>query len=357
MTDTSGWTGVTQISAQKEPPAMTTDRILGYAPLEDLDGLLAMMNAVAGPAVEAVMGPSLAALVQPEAEDGLFRRQPISQAASQLMARRRLEIGCLAGPFLPHDPAAALVPTSALRALLAPAWDALDIALSTHGRHHQWDILPRWSPDEIIARQTDAVLGQAAAIRDAFQAERRSRQAQLLNTLAPEVLALAAGGPTGADSTGTDTEVLVTALVDTGNEWRMEAALAKLDGDRPWIDLRGPLPPVTFSAVRAVYRSTAELSGAWRTLDLPRRIGRSGLHRQWRMLAASVNPHRPLSGATPGISGLTDAYRLLRGLLPADGREASLAEILGKAGWRLVVPDAPARVARPMPSAALELAA
>jgi hypothetical protein len=99
--------------------------------------------------------------------------------------------------------------------------------------------------------------------------------------------------------------------------------------------------------VQAIYLSTAELDGAWQTLDLPRRIDRTGLHQQWRTLAASVNPHRPtdtLSGAAPGISGLTDAYRLLRAVLPTDGREASLSEILSKAGWRLSVPDAPARV-------------
>lgn len=339
---------------------MTTDRILGYAPLADLDGLLATMNAVSGPAVEAVLGSTLAALVQPEPEDGLFCRQPISQAAGQLMAQRRLEIACLAGPFLPHDPATALVPTTALHDLLAPAWDSLDTALSTHGHHHQWDILLRWSPDDIIARQAPALsaargrIEMAETIREAFQTERQSRQAQLLNTLAPAVLAFAAGGPTGSD-----TEVLVTTLVEASGEWRMEAALAALDGADPWIDLRGPLPPVTFAPVRAICLSTAELNGAWQTLDLPRRINRTGLHHQWRNLAASVNPHRPtetLSGAAPGISGLTDAYRLLRGLLPADGREASLGNLLGKAGWRLVVPDAPVRVAPPVRSSELELA-
>ena len=334
---------------------MTTDRILGYAPLENLDGLLAMMNAVAGPAVEAIMGPSLAALMQPEAEDGLFCRQPISQAATQLMAQRRLEIACLAGPFLPHDPAVALVPSHALQGLLTPAWDALDTALSTHGQHHQWDILLRWSPDNIIGQQSPAARGKAEVIREAFQAERQRRQAQLLNTLAPEVLAFAAGGPTG-----TDTEVLVTTLVEANAEWRMEAALGALDGNDPWIDLRGPLPPVTFSPVRAVCLSTAELSGAWQTLDLPPRIDRTELHEQWRMLVAAVNPHRPsetLSGTAPGLSGLTDAYRLLRGLLPVEGHEASLAEILSKAGWRLVVPEPPVRVAPPVRTAALELAA
>jgi Gas vesicle synthesis protein GvpL/GvpF len=348
------------MTALKEMSAMTTDRILGYAPLADLDGLLAMMNAVAGPAVEAVPGPTLAALVQPEPEDGLFCRQPISQAAGQLMAQRRLAVACLAGPFLPHDPETALVPTSALRDLLAPAWNSLDIALSTHGRHHQWDILLRWSPDDIIARQGPALpaargkTGMAETIRTALRTERQTRQAQLLNTLAPAVLAFAAGGPTGSD-----TEVLVTTLVEASGEKRMEAALAALDGTDPWIDLRGPLPPVTFAPVRAICLSTAELNGAWQTLDLPRRVNRTGLHHHWRHLAASINPLRPvqsLSGAAPSLSGLTDAYRLLRGLLPVDGRGASLAEILGKAGWRLVVPDAPVRVAPPVRSGELALA-
>jgi Gas vesicle synthesis protein GvpL/GvpF len=342
---------------------MSTDRLLGYAPLEGLDGLLATLNAVPGPAVEAWHGSSLAALLQSEPDDTLFCAQQISQAAGLPGVQRRLELACHTGPFLPQDPAAATVPSDAVPSLLSTAWPALDSALFTHGTHQQWEILLRWSPEAILARQSPqgaflpaqiiSHAARTAALRTAIRTERTRQEARLLNALSRAVLAFAADG-----SDDGDTAIRVTALIKTGTEHRMETALESLEEGDLGIELRGPMPPVTFSPVRIVTTEAIEITGAWHTLELGERTDRTHLQKQWRHLAASLRPDRQshrLSGAAPGIAGLTDAYRMLRSLLPASNASARLPETLGLAGRRLIVPEAPVSVAPPIQRPLLEL--
>jgi hypothetical protein len=324
---------------------MSIDRILGYVPLEGLDGLLATLNAVPGPAVAALQGPNLAALLQSEPDDGTPCSEQAAQTASLVDVRRRLELTCHNGPFLPQDPAAATVPSEAVPSILASAWPALDSALFTHGNHQQWEILLHCSPDAAPTRQRH---------RTVARAERTRLEARLLNALSRAVLAFAADGESGSGTT-----ISVTALIEAGTEHRMETALEALEESDLGIELRGPLPPVTFSPVRIANTETIEISGAWHTLELAERSDRSGLRQQWRSLAASLRPDRQshrLSGAAPGIAGLTDAYRMLRGLLPANDASATLSETLLLAGRRLVVPEAPVVVAPAIHQPGLQLA-
>jgi hypothetical protein len=343
--------------ADKEQPFMSTDRILGYAPLEGLDALLATLNTVPGPAVEAWHGSSLAALLQSEPDDTLFCTQQISQATGPEGVQRRLELACHTAPFLPQDPASATVPSDAVPSLLSTAWPALDSALFTHGTHQQWEILLRWSPEAILARQSSHTAhganARTTAIRTALRAERARQEARLLNALSRAVLAIAPDG-----SGDRDTAITVTALIEAGSEYSMESALESLEEGDLGIELRGPLPPVTFSPVRIISTEMIEITGAWHTLELGERTDRTHLQKQWRQLAASLRPDRQshrLSGAAPGIAGLTDAYRLLRSLLPESNASATLPPTLGLAGRRLIVPEAPVTVAPPFRRPTLEL--
>jgi hypothetical protein len=323
---------------------MSIDRILGYAPLNGLDRLLAALNTVPGPTVAAWHGSGLAVLLQAEPEDGAPCTWQTPQTADPMGVQRRLELACHNGPFLPQDPAAATVSSDIVLPLLASAYPALDSALFTHGTHHQWEILLRWPPDIICARHDCP-----ATVR----AERTRQEARLLNALSRAVLAFASDGEQGSD-----TAISVTALVEAGREHRMETALEALEEPDLGIELRGPLPPVTFSSVRIANTEAIEISGAWQTLELAARTDRIRLQQQWRSLAASLRPDRQshrLSGAAPGIAGLTDAYRMLRSLLPANNASATLPETLRLAGPRLIVPEAPVFVAPPVHRPALEL--
>lgn len=297
---------------------MIFDRILGYAPIAGLDRLLARLNAEPGPAVVAWHGSRLAALLQDEPAPG-------RGGTDTTRLGRRLATACLAGPFLPQDPAAATLPAEAVPVLLATAWEALDAALHTHGRLHQWEIAPHHGD-----------------IAPASTGERRRRTAALMNALAPAVLAFAADAENPAAP--------LTTLVAAGAEHRIEAALAGLETAGEPIVLRGPQPPLAFAPVRIAATAAAEIAGAWHALELEARTDRDGLFQQWRRLAAAIHPTRQaavLSGAAPGIGGLTDAYRLLRGLLPADGAGAALGDLLHHAGRRLIVPDPPVTASHP----------
>lgn len=209
--------------------------------------------------------------------------------------------------------------------------------------------------------------GNPAALADAVAAalrgERDRREAALLAVLTPAVLAIAPGGAAAAE-----TELSVTVLVRPGGEAALEAALERLPAEQAEdaaIDMRGPLPPLSFAAVRLAAAAPDAIAAAWHLLDLPGHVDMPGLHRQWRLCAAARHPDRAATGngqagngEAGALSDVTDAYHLLRGLLrePAGGggggESCTLPGLLRRAGPRLIVPAAmPAHTLVPGPIA------
>jgi hypothetical protein len=347
-------------------------RLLGFAPVAGLDALHAAMAAVPGPTVHVHRGPAggggamIAVLHQAEPDVPFVGRGRDALTASLKSIQQRLEVACQAGPFLPMDPAAACCPTAVLPRLLADQWDHLVAALVRHGTCQQWDIELRWRPEDVISKSRSeiapaAALGNEAlaeAVGSTLRRERDRREAALLIALGPAVLAFAEGGAACAE-----TQVAVTVLVASGGDAAVEAALDAMASEHvegASIDMRGPLPPLSFFAVRLESVDQQAVIDAWATLGLADRVDLSTLHRQWRLRAAAVHPDRrpnltvagEATGETDGrprVSDLTDAYRLLRDLLPAettfDGH--TLTGLLSRAGHRLVIPaDVTNRVVR-----------
>ena len=324
-------------------------RLLGFAPLAGLDALRTALNAVAGPQVHACHGPGLVALLQQEPDAPLFGGGHKAMAPGLLMVQRRLEVACQAGPFLPMDPAAACCPAESASHLLEPAWNALAIALTAQGGRHQWDAVLHWAAEPVVARHRAelaavAEQGKAAlaeAVGGVLLAERSRREAGLLTALAPVVLGFSSGGGACAE-----TEVTLTLLVTAGAEDAVETVLDALPAEHAedaGIDMRGPLPPISFSAVRLVAVEARDIIRAWQLLELPDRVDLASLHRQWRQGGAFVHPdRRPAMGAVT-VSSLTGAYRLLRPLLLIDAaaKFQTLNGVLRHAGPRLIVPDDP----------------
>ena len=328
-------------------------RLLGFTPVTGLDTLRLALNAVPGPALHVRCSPSgpfaVAALLQDEPDAPLTSRSREELAASLQCVQRRLEIACLAGPFLPMDPAASCCPDAAVPRLLESAWEALAGALHCHGASHQWDIVLRWTAEHVVARSRSeiaAAAGQgpqmlAEAVAAVLRAECSRREQALLSALRPAVLGFAEGG-----AIRTDTQVAVTVLAASNNEAAIEAALDALAPEyteNATIDMRGPLPALSFNSVRLVTVQAQHITDAWHSLDLPDSIDLTILHQQWRLRAAAVHPDRLMSQSglvgAPTVSDLTHSHRLLRDLLPtAAGKTATLTSLLRAAGPRLIVP-------------------
>lgn len=322
-----------------------TARLLGFAPIAGIDALRSALNAVPGPAVHACHGPTIAALLQPEPEEGLLCRDRGDLAAGLMTVQRRMEVACQAGPFLPMDPSAAVCPAQEVPEMLTPSWHALTQALDLHGDTHQWDIVLSWSPEPILQRHRNTLLqitgreALADAVRATLLTERGRREAALLNALAPAVRAFAAGG-----SAYSETGVSVTVLVAAGAEARVEAALERFGADDAGIDMRGPLPPLNFAAVRVAAVEAAAIVQAWHRLDLPERVNPSDLHRHWRRRSATVHPAPAAGGRALTLEDMGEAYRTLRPLmLLGDGAPQTLPGLLRHAGRRLIGPEIPAR--------------
>jgi hypothetical protein len=337
---------------------MQHTRLLGFAPLAAADALYATMQAIPGPEVHMQAGPATVALFQHETATPLAGLSRDALIAGLQSVQRRLEAGCAAGPFLPMDPAAACCSTGVLPQLLQPAWEVLAQALAAHGARQQWDIVLHWAPETVVARHRAEIAPLAAhgpqalaeAVGAVLRAQCARHEAALLAALTPAVLAFAEGG-----AACTDTQVLVTVLVATNAEAAVEAALDALPADQMEgvsIDMRGPLPPLSFSAVRLATVQPDAVTQAWATLGLPDHIDLSTLHRHWRLAAAAAHPDRqpavPAGGVT--VSDLTAAYHLLRDLLPPNETH-SLGSLLRNAGPRLVIP-ASAATSTPAPDRA-----
>jgi hypothetical protein len=360
-------------------------RLLGFAPLSGLASLQAALDAVPGPAVQVQRGPAVAALLQAEPAASLFGRTRRALLADLHTVQRRLEVACLAGPFLPMNPAAACCPADALPPLLAATWEALATALARHGASHQWDIALRWSPQAVVAHRRAEIAeaasgGGPAALADAvaaaLRADRGRREAALVMALAPVVLAFAPGGAAAAEA-----ELVVTVLVGgsagadggtSGGVAAVEVALEALPVEYfadTVIDMRGPLPPLSFAAVRLAETGAEAVGQAWRILALPlddhdSRIDAAALHRQWRNRAAAAHPdvQSGPEAAAVSLAEVTEAYHLLRALMrdtqPVATQAAtarfSLRELQGRAGLRLVMPCDAADQPPPAPAAVRE---
>ena len=357
------------------PDDTARTRLLGFVPLQGLAALRAALDAVEGPRLAVRQGAGLAALLQPEPPGALSGRARAEVLAGLRTVQQRLEIACQAGPILPADPAASCCPVACVPALLEPAWTALADALARHGGGRQWDVVMRWPPELVLARRREEIARQAAglgraglaeAVAAALRSERSTREAGLVAALTPAVAAFAPGGASGAE-----TEVALTVLLPPGGEAALEAALQSLAPEHQAgaaIDLRGPLPPLSFTPVRVAEVGAAEIIHAWRRLDLPPRIDVAELHRQWRRSAFALHPDRHATGEAEGfaaaLSEATQAYHLLRDLLRDDARrddsaaEWTLDDLSRRAGPRLVLPAEPETVAAaptpaPMPQEAL----
>jgi hypothetical protein len=118
-----------------------------------------------------------------------------------------------------------------------------------------------------------------------------------------------------------DTETGLTVLVEADGEAALEAALEALPADiaaDATINMRGPLPPLSFAAVRIDRAAPAEVADAWRQLALPEHVDAAVLQQHWRDTAFRLHPDR--SAGDGGLMAQAGAaFRLLRDLLPAEG--------------------------------------
>jgi hypothetical protein len=240
--------------------------------------------------------------------------------------QRRLEVACQLGPFLPADPSQARCKSTALPALLNGAADTIADALAGPGRCHQWDVVLRWPAESVVAsRRTDIAraaqeggggrVALAEAVAAALAAERAQREAALRAAVAPVCLALLPAGA-GTCETG------LTCLMPPGGEAALEAALGALPAAitaEADADMRGPLPPLSFAAVRIDSAAAADIAQAWRTLALPHQVDAAALKQHWRSCAARLHPDRGVTDDAPMVAAGA-AFRLLRDLLPPDDR-------------------------------------
>lgn len=329
-------------------------RLLGVAQATGATALRAALDAVPGPSVLAEAGAGWVAFLQPEKAGLSFLRGQKSVLGSLHLIQRRLEIACQAGPFLAADPAAAVAPQSALRALLRGADDGIAAALAQWGRRQQWDVIVKW-PAEAVLTACRPVLAEAAgrgqaalaeAVAAALRADRDRREAVLLAALRPAVLECAPGGAAGAE-----TEIGLTVAVPPGGEAAIERALERIDGAAmvgAGVDMRGPLPALSFAVLRIASTEPGDVAQAWTLLNLPEFVDPASLHQAWRRAASAAHPDRAGAEAGgDGVSAATSAYHLLRGLLHQSGTAPrTLRQVLRSAGHRLVLPPVPAESVR-----------
>jgi hypothetical protein len=322
-------------------------RLLGFTEAGQAGKTLAAMATIPGPAVQLCDYGCLTALGQPEA-DRAFWTQLGNRALSEGLrcVQMRLERACLAGPFLPMDPAASPLPASAVQGLMASAQAALTVALDDAGQLHQWDLVMRWPGEEVVAAHRSAIAtaasgaGPAAlaeAVAAVLTAERERRHAALLAVITPVARATRklSGGPA---------ETGLTVLVRPGGEAAIEAALARLPddfGDTTSVDLKGPLPPVSFAAIRLCQAEPGAIAQAWRLLDLPARVDAPGLRAKWLAAAAHLHPdlNRAATAADAMVSA-NQAYALLRtALAQADGAAWTMQQLQRRAARHFAVPS------------------
>jgi hypothetical protein len=315
--------------------------LLGFAPAAGAEALAAAMAALPGPALHQAVAGGVVAFAEAQVERPralLLARDRARLLAALAATQRRLELGTAAGPFLPADPGAPPLPAARLPALLAPQAEALAASLAGPGGTQQWDVILRWPADPVLnaARARLAGLPRARlaeAVRAELLAARAAREAALRAGLAPRVLAIAEGAPVAEDLAAG-----FTVQVPRGGEAAIEAALHALPDELTegvGADLRGPLPPLAFAAVRLMELAPEALARAWALLDLPEEMPTPRLALHWRAVAARLHPDR--GGDARDFAAAEAAYRLLRGLA-ADGVLNRRA--LAARGPTLLLPEA-----------------
>jgi hypothetical protein len=328
-------------------------KILGFAHAASAAALTSALAAVPGRPVRVFCAGGLAALAQTDRNGGHARRRQSRATMLHALAsvQRRLEVACLQGPFLPADPADGTCPADDIVPLLAASADAVGAALAAIGTCHQWDVILRWQAEPVVAaRRAEiakvAVAGQAGladAVAAALGREREKREAALMQALAPVALSVLPA------RSGT-TETAITALVPAGGEAVLETALCGLApdiSDGAAADLRGPLPPISFAAVRVARAAPGEVAAAWNRLALPEWVDAAALRQHWHACAARLHPDHGARDDGP-ITEAGAAFRLLRGLLPAEAPEKpiTLAALQRRAAMRLQVPAPPLEMQR-----------
>jgi hypothetical protein len=321
-------------------------KILGFCASAEADALAETLSAVPGPLVSVYREGELAAVAQADRPRGKLhlRRSRVTLLRELASVQRRLEVACLHGPFLPADPAHGSCLASHVGTLLAESAPAIDVALRGIGKLHQWDVVLRWQAEPVVAARRAEIAeaaegggraGLADAVASALARDRADREASLSRALTPVTLAIRAAGA-GTTETG------FTVLLPAGGEAVLETALCGLDeatSSGASADLRGPLPPLSFAAVRIEIAAPALVAQAWHTLALPDWVDAAGLRRHWHACAEKLHPDHGMQDDGP-ITEAGAAFRLLRGLLPADAPEKawSLPALQRRGAMRLMVP-------------------
>ena len=320
--------------------------LLGFSAEAHGEHLAASLAALPGPKTDAVFAGGLAALVQTAAKPFSLGRKRHGAALQELRSiQMRLEAACMHGPFLPADPARAICARQAIAPLLGEAAPAILHALSGPGTNHQWDVVLRWEPEAVVAAHRDDIAAAvhahgggrtilAEAVAAALAQERDRREAALRQVVAKLARAIVPAG-------SSQTEVGLTVMLPAGAEAALEAALNSLPADIASdcsIDMRGPLPPVSFAAVRIDHAEAADVARAWKTLALPARVNAAALRHHWRDSAARLHPDRD-TGDDGLMIAAGAAFRLLRDLLPsaADQAPFSLLALQRHAACRMSV--------------------
>jgi hypothetical protein len=321
--------------------------LLGFAPAEGAAALAARLAALPGPGLRLVTLGGIAAFAQetaPPLKALLLARDRASLLAALATLQRRLEAACMAGPFLPADPGAATLTAAELPALLAAQQAALTAALARHGATQQWDVILRWPPEPVLAAQRErfAGLGRAAlaeAVAAALAEARAFRLGALRAALRDVVLEIAEASPVAEDAAAG-----LTLLVPSGGEAVIEAALGRLPPEATAgasADLRGPLPPLGFAAVRLAEVPAGAVERAWHLLGLPEALPSEDLTRHWRGLATRLHPDRAGPAADPArFAEAAAAYRLVRSLAGSGAGEVQRATLAARAGRHLLLPEA-----------------
>ena len=316
-------------------------KLLGFAAPEDAAGLAAAMGAVQGAPVRVVKAGGLAAIAQEDGGTVLYPAEKQAALAALRVVQLRMETACQLAPFLPADPSQCRCPLDDVAPMMADAVAPLSAALAGPGRCHQWDVILRWQAEAIVAARRDMIAnagggqaGLAAAVQAALALERAMREAGLHAALADIALAVVPAGTA-------ETETGLTVLLPADGIAALENALGALPESvsaGATADLRGPLPPLSFAAVRVASASPEALAQAWQVLALPAGIDADGLKRQWHECAGRLHPDHG-AGDHGRMAEAGAAFRLLRSLLPAPepDRAWTLAALQKRGARRLLV--------------------